>query len=136
MERAEDGRYRPSIDMTDVSVPVEDFPCHRCGDALVLSVEIPHSFLRADGFQVHGTRNIGLCANCDRERPTARAVIDHFSESDDIAAGDMPTVAASLHEWLSEMLPARVDDTQAAQLLCRRPDQGRGGVEMRDETAC
>jgi hypothetical protein len=29
--------------------------CHRCGESLLFSVDVPHSFRRADGTEVSGT---------------------------------------------------------------------------------
>ncbi|WP_225727200.1 MULTISPECIES: DUF6300 family protein [unclassified Nocardia] len=94
----------------EVSV-VDDLPCHRCGDTLICSVRVPHSFLREDGVEVRGMRTVGLCPNCAGDNPAARVVIDHFR-----AGSRLLDIAVPLGEWLSEVLPAQVDVAQLAGL--------------------
>ncbi|MFI6173850.1 DUF6300 family protein [Nocardia sp. NPDC051052] len=95
---------------------VDDLPCHRCGDTLICSVRAPHSFLREDGTEVRGTRTVGLCPNCDKGNPAARAVIDHFVGYREMAESRLPEAAMLLGEWLTEVLPAQVDGAQLAML--------------------
>ncbi|QBS39355.1 hypothetical protein DMB37_03670 [Nocardia sp. CS682] len=78
------------------------------------AVRVPHSFLRADGTEVGGTRTVGLCADCDKENPAARALIDYFAGCGEAASA--PEAATLLGDWLREVLPARIDDAQLAML--------------------
>ncbi|MFI9402151.1 DUF6300 family protein [Nocardia sp. NPDC052316] len=89
-------------------------PCHRCGEVLLCAVRAPHSFLRADGTEVRGTRTVGLCAGCDKENPAARALIDYFAGCREMAGA--PEAAILLGDWLREVLPAPIDDAQLAML--------------------
>ncbi|MBF6330398.1 hypothetical protein IU452_18030 [Nocardia transvalensis] len=76
----------------------------------------PHSFLREDGTEVRGIRTVGLCPNCDKGNPAAHAVIEHVARHREMTCSPLSELAAVLGDWLSEVLPARVDDAQLAVL--------------------
>ncbi|MFI6170689.1 DUF6300 family protein [Nocardia sp. NPDC051052] len=85
-------------------------PCHRCAGPVICAMRVPHSFLRADGIEVRGTRSVGLCPSCDGESRAARAVIDHLVRHGGFAQADLPEIAALLGELASRALPAELDE--------------------------
>ncbi|GAB4585378.1 hypothetical protein Ntsu_32100 [Nocardia sp. IFM 10818] len=82
-----------------------------------MSVAVPHSFLRADGFKVQGTRRVSLCSHCDRNKPAAQALIDQLLRCEELALNDHAVLAACWQDWLIEVLPAEIDDDQLAECL-------------------
>lgn len=89
---------------------VDELPCHRCAGTLICAMRVAHSFLRADGFEVRGTRTVGLCPACDSESSVARAVMDHLVRHGDIEQADLSEIAALLSELAMQALPAELDE--------------------------
>jgi hypothetical protein len=97
----------------------DDLVCHRCGGPLLCSIEVPHSFLRADDLEVPGTRVVGLCARCDRDAPAGRGLIAFFTVNPTAEVHQRGEVAALIREWISALPPAAVpedssDETERA----------------------
>lgn len=96
--------------VTDLEVAyVDDLPCHRCAGTVLCAMRVPHSFLRTDGFEVRGARTVGLCPECDRESPVARAVIDHIVRYGEVGQANLIEIAALLAELAMRALPAELD---------------------------
>ncbi|MFC9472706.1 DUF6300 family protein [Nocardia sp. NPDC056952] len=86
--------------MIDVEVVVDDLPCHRCGDSLILAIRVPHGFHRADGELVSGTRTVPLCRVCDRDDPVAQGVLAFFAFHEQIDATTVGEGGTILTEWI------------------------------------
>ncbi|MCP9624987.1 hypothetical protein FOH10_16625 [Nocardia otitidiscaviarum] len=109
-----DGRVSDSPGLECEFLLVEDLPCHRCGDSLICAVRTRSSFLREDGLEVRGFRTVGLCSNCDRLNPAARAVIDYVAGRGGMTDSSLLEFATVLSDWLSEVVPSRIDEAQLA----------------------
>ncbi|WP_104476106.1 DUF6300 family protein [Actinokineospora auranticolor] len=81
---------------------VSDLTCHRCAGELVCAARVPHSFARADGHRVTGSRTVGLCPRCDRDSPAAAAVIAYFTAHGTARADTVGDLAVALRAWLTQ----------------------------------
>jgi len=79
--------------------------CHRCGHPLLATLDVPHSFRREDGVEVHGRRKVGLCAACDRHDPAGQGLIAFFTLNTEIGSDQVSEVADLVAEWVAR-LPA------------------------------
>ncbi|EWC61092.1 hypothetical protein UO65_3663 [Actinokineospora spheciospongiae] len=86
--------------------------CHRCTGEVVCAVRVPHSFLRADGTEVGGTRLVALCPDCDRGRAGAAPVIAYFRAHGRVVADRVEELAGLLREWVADVGPARAGDLE------------------------
>ncbi|MET8875641.1 DUF6300 family protein [Nocardia sp. NPDC004604] len=75
---------------------------------MLCALTFPHSFLRADGVEVHGVRTVGLCPVCDAENPAGRAVVSHFSNHGEVTSAHVDDVATLLREWSEEVVRSDV----------------------------
>lgn len=117
MNYFDDGRLTHKGGLDCEILLVEELLCHRCDSALICSVRTPHSFLREDGFEVGGYRTVGLCPKCDRENPSARAVINSCEEP---GRGQLSAAGAqALGDWLREVLPTQIEVSELQVLQAR-----------------
>lgn len=80
-----------------------DLTCHRCEGPLLLAVQVPHSFTRADGHVVSGQRTVGLCERCDREDPAAQGVLAFFTVHEAITEDTVHDSGPVLVEWMNHV---------------------------------
>jgi hypothetical protein len=85
-------------------------PCHRCAGVLVLLARIPHRLTSTDGSHVDGTRDVGLCAGCDRHDRDAQGLLAFFAVHETVTDATVHSVAALIDEWLG-----RVADRQPSR---------------------
>lgn len=92
-------------------------PCHRCGDLLLISAQVPHSWTRTEGTTVEGLRTVGLCPSCDRGDPDAQGVLAFFALNPTITDDTVSSAAALIEEWAHRVaqrpppeIPDAVDD--------------------------
>lgn len=105
----------PEAGACEVEV-TRELRCHRCAGELICSARVPHSFLRADGVEVPGFREVGLCAECDQGRIGAAGLVEHFRRHGAVSPEHLPRLAGLLREWLAEIGPATVDPDESAWL--------------------
>ncbi len=73
-------------------------------------MRVPHSFVRADGFEVRGVRTVGLCPMCDNENPAVRAIFEHIARHGEPDRAAMLELAALVGEAAMRGLPEALDE--------------------------
>lgn len=104
----------PSERMPEIQVDsTGELVCHRCAGPLVLTVRMPHSFIRADGHVVSGQRAVGLCVRCDRDDAAAQGVLAFFTVYEEITEDTVHDVGPVLMEWVNHLVahPPACTDT-------------------------
>lgn len=84
----------------DIQILAAPEICRRCDGQLLFSVQVPHSFTRPDGGEVHGKRTVPLCPRCERDVPAAQGLLAYFAVNETATAETVGDLAALLDEWL------------------------------------
>jgi hypothetical protein len=84
----------------DIEILAAPEMCRRCDGALLFSVQVPHSFVRPDGGEVHGRRTVPLCPRCERDVPAAQGLLAYFTVNETATTETVGDLAALLAEWL------------------------------------
>jgi len=69
----------------------------------MLVARTSHPLTLADGFQVEGTRGVGLCAGCDRDAPDAQGLLAFFAVHETVSDETVTSVAVLLAEWVDRV---------------------------------
>lgn len=87
-----------------------DIACPRCGQDILCALDVPHSFRRADGKEVHGTRAVPLCRDCDSDSEAGRGLIAFFTVHDAVGPESIDEFATLVREWASQVTVPIVSD--------------------------
>jgi hypothetical protein len=69
----------------------------------MLVARTSHPLTLADGFQVEGTRGVGLCAGGDHDAPDAQGPLAFFAVHETVTDETVTSVTALLTEWVDRV---------------------------------